>query len=790
MTEEIRRRVTVNGTVQGVGFRPFVYRTAVQYEVSGYVRNAGGVVEIELEGSPSAVDHVIETIQTEYPPLASVDSIQTEQCYPTGSDKFTIRNSDQQFSLNQVPIPPDTAICEDCLADIQNKESPYYNYWATSCVNCGPRFTVIEKMPYDRERTSMKPFPLCDSCHQRYTEPSNRRYHAQTIACPECGPSLHYYEHNTASEYTFATSEDKRDRFPGTPDPKSSGTKAIRDVAQSIRSGSLLAIKGVGGFHLVCDARCSKTVADLREITNRPTKPFAVMVPDTAAARDIAVVSTPERETLQSFQQPIVLLDKDNDSTSTAQNIAPGLHTIGVMLPYSGLHHLLFEHLDFPIVFTSANISGQPTITENSTVVSDLGGGIDGILLHNRSIGARCDDSVIRMHGDRSIQIRRSRGFAPQGLATPASGSVFAAGADRNTVPAILDGSACYLTQHIGSANNLSSRQAYNTAVQHLQSLLDVEQVDAVAYDLHPDFNTTRYAKQQYDEHDYVHVPVQHHHAHAAGVLAEHDKDRAIIIAVDGMGYGPDETIWGGEILETSLTAFDRVGGCYPVPMPGGDRATEVPGRMLIGILSEHPAYDKARIKSVIDQSPVSFPTDDELSVAYRQLVANVNTPITSSAGRVLDAVSALLGCCHQRQYQGEPAMRLEAVAQTGAVHAIDQSTRQYNGRTVIDTPALIDELLSLLSEGVSIADIAATAQYHLAEMFATLAVKAAEERNCSAVGVAGGVAYNEQITNVIERVVSTENFDFIINEDIPPGDGGIAYGQATVAAAKQQNSK
>lgn len=790
MTEKIRKRVSVDGTVQGVGFRPFVYRTAVQYEVSGFVRNAGGAVEIELEGLPSTVEHVIETIRTEYPPLASVDSIQTERCRPIGSDRFTIRNSNKQSSRNQVPIPPDTAICEDCLADIQNKESAYYNYWATSCVNCGPRFTVIEKMPYDRKRTSIEPFSLCDSCHKRYTDPSNRRYHAQTIVCPDCGPSLHYYEHSTASEYTFATSEDKRDRFPSTPDPKSRGTTAIRDIAQSIRSGSILAIKGIGGFHLVCDARCNKTVADLREITNRPTKPFAVMVPDTATARDTAAVSTPELETLQSSQRPIVLLDKGINSTGTAQNITPGLHTIGVMLPYSGLHHLLFGHLDFPIVFTSANISGQPMITENSAVVSEFGDDIDGVLLHNRSIVSRCDDSVIRMHGDRSIQIRRSRGFAPQRLDTPADGSVFAAGADRNTVPAILDGSACYLTQHIGSTDNVSSQQAYDTAVQHLQSLIDVGQVDAVAYDLHPDFNTTRYAKQQYDKHEYAHVPVQHHHAHAAGVLAEHNKDRAIIIAVDGMGYGPDQTIWGGEILETSLTTFDRVGGCYPVPMPGGDRATEVPGRMLIGILSEHPAYDKARIKSVINQSPVSFPTDDEPSVAYRQLVADVNTPVTSSAGRVLDAVSALLGCCHKRQYQAEPAMRLEAVAQTGDVHAIDQSTRQDNGRTAIDTPALMDELLSLLSEGVSIEDIAATAQHHLAEMFATLAVEAAEDRNCSAIGVAGGVAYNKQITSVIERVVSAENFDFIINKDIPPGDGGIAYGQAAVAAAKRQNSE
>ena len=788
-----RATVRVTGVVQSVGFRPFVYRRALEYDLRGTVHNRGSAgVRIELEGAPSSIDAMLEELRAEPPPLARVDtvSVDRERVSEATYDTFDIvASTDDGDSAGT--IPPDTGLCEACLEDVRDPDSRYHEYWATACVDCGPRFTIVEGLPYDRSTTSMAAFPMCSGCREAYEEPTDRRYHAQAIACPRCGPHLRYGEQRADTALSpAAEAETGRDAFPEALERTADGTAAIERTAAALERGDTVVMKGIGGAHLACDATDSAAVARLRERTGRPAKPFAVMAPTLEYVRTFAALSDRERALLASPRRPIVLLEHDparaRATTGLAAGVAPGLHTVGTMLPYSGLHHLLFEAVDVPLVMTSANLPGAPMLTANRSLVDGLGAVADGFVLHDRRIAARCDDSLVRVvDGNRQL-LRRSRGFTPTPVSIDAvpSTPILGTGADRDATAGILHEGRCYLTQYLGDIDDADSRASFEHAIDHLLEVTGLESPPLVAHDAHPAFETTDYARRLVtDGPAERRVAVYHHHAHAASVLAEHGLERAVALTLDGLGYGPDGTLWGGEVLDVSPANFERVGGLAPVPMPGGDRATRYPGRMAAALFY---VDDSDCVGPRLERHGVALPEGDAThDDVVRQLDRGENVPLTSSTGRVLDAVAALLGVCSERRYEGEPAMRLEALATDGQPVEIDVPVGRTDGRPVIDTPALFADLGSLLEAGRARATVAATAQDALARGLAALAVDVASERNRETVALTGGVAYNDRIATRIRQRVTDAGLELVTNERVPAGDGGIAYGQLAVAAAR-----
>jgi hydrogenase maturation protein HypF len=811
-----RATVRVDGVVQSVGFRPFVYRRATTHDLRGSVRNLGDAgVRIELEGTSDAIDGFLADLQEDPPPLARVETVEVERAAVADPafESFEIAESgggtadgeggggegadgedesgggDRESGGGGGTIPPDTAVCDRCLADIRDPDSRYHGYWATSCVDCGPRFTVVESLPYDRPTTSMAAFPMCGDCAAEYEDPADRRYHAQTIACPQCGPTVRFgrpAEDGPVSNATTAADEG-RDPFPVALSTPGDGRRGVEAAARTLSDGETVVLKGIGGAHLSCDATDAEAVKRLRERTGRPEKPFALMAPDLDAVESFADVSAAEREELRSPRRPLLLVER-SDGGTVAPDVAPGLHTVGVMLPYSGVHHLLFDHLDDPLVMTSANLPGRPMLTANAPLVDGLGDVADGFLLHDRRIVARCDDSLGRVvDGERRL-IRRSRGFAPTPVPLQGAGdaSVLGVGPELDVIPGVLRDGDCYLTQYVGDVDNLETYDYFEDAVAHLLDVTGLDHPPVVARDAHPEFNTTDYATRLVrDGLAERAVEVQHHHAHAASVLAEHGRERAVALTLDGVGYGPDGTVWGGEVLDASRADYDRVGGLAPVLMPGGDRATRHPARLAAGLL--HDA-DSDAVEPTLERHGVAFPGgDEERDIVCQQLDAGVNTPRTSSAGRFLDAVSALLGVCTERTYEGEPAMKLEALAARGTPRQVDVPRSTIDGRPVVDTPALFGDLVDTLADDAAPPDVAATAQDAMARGLADIAAEAARKRGHEAIALSGGVAYNDHVARRIRERVSEAGLTFLCNERVPPGDGGIAYGQVAVAAARLQ---
>jgi len=788
-----RATIRVDGVVQSVGFRPFVYRTATDLGLRGTVRNLGDAgVRIELEGEAAEVDAFLDRLHEEPPPLARVDTVEIErEVVDTAAfGPFEILDSADEGGNGGGSIPPDTAICEACLTDMRDPDSRYHDYWATACVDCGPRFTVVEGLPYDRPTTSMAAFPMCEDCRDEYESPADRRYHAQAIACPQCGPTLRYGSVDGAEEAAPEPPDTGRDPFPEALSRGADGPGAVRAAAGTLADGGLVVVKGVGGAHLVCDATDPAAVERLRERTGRSAKPFAVLVPDVDAAARLAHLSETEREALASPRRPILLVEA-RDGSPVAAGVAPGLHTVGVMCAYTGVHHLLFDHLDGPLVCTSANLPGRPMLVENGAIVDGLADVADGFLLHDRRIVARCDDSVARVVDGGHRLVRRSRGFAPTPVDLPGGdGRALALGPELDVTPTVLADGDCYLTQYVGDVDDLATFDYLRDGVDHLLSVTGLDRPPVVAHDAHPDFQTTDHARRLEREAGLERVAVQHHHAHAASVLAEHDRDAAIAVTVDGVGYGPDGTVWGGEVLDATRTDYERVAGLAPMAMPGGDRATRHPGRMLAGGLFAHPGHDAESVREVLRAHDVPFPSAEERDLVCQQLDSGVNTPETTSAGRFLDAVSALLGICSERTYEGEPAMRLEAVAADGTPLDIDPPRTTVDGRPALDMPRFLVELADRRADGAARADLAATTQEALALGLGDLAVAAADRRGRDAVALSGGVAYNEHIACRLRERVADAGLAFLANEQVPQGDGGVAYGQAAVAAARHDGDR
>ena len=742
METPVRVHIHVNGTVQGVGFRPFVYRIAVRRGLSGYVRNLGDAgVEIEAEGPRDALEDFLQALRKEAPPLAEIGNITVTEIPTNGEGTFRILKSEQGGSGGGA-IPPDIATCDQCLADIDDPESRYHGYWATSCTDCGPRFTVIEALPYDRPRTSMRDFPMCPSCRREYEDPLDRRYHAQTIACPECGPRLFYLEGERQAK--------------GDP---------IALAADALKAGRIVAIKGIGGTHLACDATREEVVSELRRRLGRPGQPFALMAP-LPLVREFAHIGQEEEKLLRSARRPIVVLPKRGERL--APSVAPGLHTVGFMLPYSGLHHLLFKRIDFPLVMTSANLPGRPMLIENERILAELSRVADGFLLHDRRIVARCDDSVMRLAAGKPVFLRRSRGWVPEPISIDLGDEpLLAFGAELNVTFALYQQGKVFLSQHIGNVEHLETQEFLREAIGHLLRITGTPMPKLVVCDLHPAFPTTRLAEELGERV----IRVQHHVAHVAALAGEHGLSELVGIAVDGYGYGADGAAWGGEVIVWRAGRWLRAGSLAPVPMPGGDLATLQPGRMAASFL----------LAAGLDPEETGLPPR-ELRIVVRQIERKLNCPETTSAGRFLDAVAAWLGLCHERTYEGEPAMRLETAAAGGRPAAVEPVIVERDGRLVLDTVAIFWELFRLRHKGASVQDIAATAQETLAKGLALIAIEVAREEGIGAVGITGGAAVNDAIASTVKTEVELAGLLFVQHEKVPPGDGGLSFGQLVQA--------
>jgi hydrogenase maturation protein HypF len=755
-------RIRVSGMVQGVGFRPFVYRTAREFGLNGYVRNLGDAgVEMEVEGERKTLLEFTNILNEEKPPNARIKKIDVVWKKSEGRyGSFIIAESGGSGSTGI--IPPDIAICDECISEILNPGERRYLYPFTSCVNCGPRFTTITALPYDRINTAFGEFPPCEECEDEYQNPDNRRFHAQTIACPRCGPGYSLFDN------------DGKILFDGK-DAVTEGTKLLED--------GIVAIKGLGGIHIAAGTTDDTILKKLRKKLGRREQPFAVMAPSVPSIKEFATVSDAEEKAMKSFRKPIAVLEKSKDYYLS--DLVSSLHNVGVMLPYTGIHRLIFEHMREPLVMTSANFSGEPMLVDNESALRELKEVVDYFLLHDLRIANRCDDSVLR--GKNSIRL--SRGFVPFSIDIPfrSKKRVLALGPELNVSVCLLRESRAFLSQYVGDTSKIDTLNYLKNSAEHLLGITGTGDVDILACDLHPGFNTTRIAEDLGRKHGTEPIRVQHHHAHIASLMAENSVDEMVGIAVDGVGYGTDGNIWGGEILLTSYIGFDRPGHIMEFKMPGGDLATKYPARVVAGIL--HGILDADELEEVLMENCIDGFRHGwgEVGIVLKQLEKNLNVFTTTSCGRVLDAASSLLGICHERTYEGEPAMKLESVAHHGKERMeIPAYVENRDGRYILNAGKILLDVLNLKGKG-SVADIASAAQRAIAKGFAEIAITVAEENGIGDIGISGGVAYNEQICSTIRQEVENSGCRFLTHVRVPCGDGGVSLGQSVVAAMKSK---
>ncbi len=739
-------KILTQGIVQGVGFRPYVYRLATDLSLNGHVRNLGNVVEIIIEGEKT--EEFIERLPKELPPIAKIDSMEVDEIDSENYSDFEIIESGDAYSGVSV-IPPDIAICDKCLAEIRDPSDRRYKYAFNACTDCGPRFTVIESVPYDRIRTSMEDFPLCDDCLVEYKQPLDRRYHGEAICCSDCGPHMEIYEGQNRLDVE----------------------NPIRKGAEVLKDGEILAIKGIGGTHLVVDAYNDEAIRELRRRLNRPNQAFAVMCKDLESLKNYAQLSEREIKTITSNKRPIVILKK-NDGYRFPESLSPGLHNIGVMLPYSPMHYLLFDEGDIDTyVMTSANTPGEPMMIENDEIINGVN---DYSLIHNRRILNRCDDSVIRFRNNELSFIRRSRGYTPEPYTINYDvndANVLALGPELDVTFSIARGDKAYPSQHIGNTNKPKTLMFLRNAIENMERITRINEFDVIACDMHPHFFTTRLAHELAEKYGAEVLPVQHHHAHSVALANDHGIDEMIVIAADGVGYGSDGTSWGGEILYTDIHDFERMAHLQPQLMPGGDMATRYPARMLASIID-----DDGLIKNYADYFKYG---EMEIRNIKKQIDSGINVGLTTSTGRVLDSMAVALEICHERTYEGECSMKLESSAY--------YSTKELEIPVIIEnnqlnTTEILREVVKLYQNGEKKADVAAAGQVAVASGLSELAIQSAGKKNIQDIGATGGVFYNEAITECVKNYVEGNGFNFIQHLNTCAGDGSVSLGQAIVA--------
>ena len=758
MSEVSGVRIHIQGVVQGVGFRPFVFSLAESSSLTGWVRNTSAGVEIEVDGSPKALDTFVASLRTDAPPLARIDSIEVETCDPGLHQEFTILPS-KAFADASQPISPDVSLCADCRRELYDPSDRRFRYPFINCTNCGPRFTIIQDIPYDRPNTTMAPFEMCPECAAEYHDPRDRRFHAQPVACPDCGPQV-WLEANGVRR---VARED-----------------ALQAARQLISEGKILAVKGLGGFHLACDATNDEAVTELRRRKLRVNKPFAVMVYDVDAAGDHCELGETERDLLLSMERPVVIADRKSGST-ISDAIAPGQNTIGLMLPYTPLHELLLEQADgFPkaLVMTSGNLSEEPIATDNEEARTRLAVLADAFLMNDREIHTRCDDSVVRAFDGGAYLLRRSRGYAPFPLnLTWESPSILATGPELKNTFCLTKGTYAFLSHHIGDMENYETLQSFEDGIIHFERLFRVTP-EAIAYDLHPNYMATRYAIERAERDDLPAIGIQHHHAHIAACMAEHNlpaDEHVIGVAFDGTGYGDDGAIWGGEVLVAAYGQFERFAHLDYMRMPGGDAAVVKPWRLALAWLY------KAGLPWSDDLPPVKAASKEEQRVVARQLEIGLNSPQTSSMGRLFDAVSALIGLRQEVNYEAQAAIELESHADREETGAFLFGIRE----GLLDPSPVIRSIVSDLSDGVSVPVIAARFHNGVAQAVLEVCTSAREKHGLGRVVLSGGVWQNMFLMRRTVDLLRGDNFEILIHRKVPANDGGLALGQAAIAAHK-----
>jgi hydrogenase maturation protein HypF len=777
MTQPAAYRILINGIVQGVGFRPFIYRIALENSLSGWVKNTSFGVEIEVAGSQANLERFITSIKHDAPPLSRIDSLQQESIDMGEYDRFQIHQS-QVVAGGFQPISPDVSICDDCIEELFNPDDFRYRYPFINCTNCGPRFTIIKDIPYDRPLTTMAGFDLCPTCRNEYQDPLDRRFHAQPVACPECGPRI-WLELPPGSNLKQGLS----------------GDPALLETQRLLSEGYIIGIKGLGGFHLACDGENPEAIQRLRERKSRPAKPLAVMMPTLEAVRKYCRVSTAEENLLSSPQRPILLLQRNPDSTLPLE-IAPGQEQIGVMLPYTPLHYLLFSGSDkYPsslytvLVMTSANFSGNPILTENQDVIRLLSTIADAYLLHNREIHIHCDDSVARVFpvqidpSENISAIRRSRGYAPQPIDSPFTGkSVLGTGAELKNTFCMTKNSYAFLSQHIGDLKNYETLTSFQESIVHFENMFRVAP-ELIIHDLHPDYLSTRYALERSEVQNIPLYPVQHHHAHIASCLADNNyqNDEPVIgLAFDGVGYGDDGAIWGGEFLIADYSEYTRVGHLDYFPLPGGDQAIREPWRTALSLLHHYDIPWDSSFHPVQHLNGLSelLPGIHSVEVLKNQLTTGTNAPLTSSLGRLFDGVASMLGICHQISYEGQAAIEFEALAREDESGAYPF---EINDELIFNPGIMIRSILKDQGDGVQLPIISARFHNTLAEMVLEIALLVRQSKQLGTVALSGGVWQNMTLLKRSVLKLRSAGFQVLLHQQVPPNDGGLSLGQAVI---------
>ncbi len=754
-----RSQITVRGIVQGVGFRPFVYSLAKRCDLRGQVLNNTTGVLIDVEGEAPAIDEFVDEIASNPPPLAMIESIERhDPADPANFEGFRIVESDAG-GRKFVPISADVATCADCLREMFDAADRRYRYAFINCTNCGPRFTIIEDVPYDREKTTMRPFAMCDACEAEYRDPLDRRFHAEPTACPVCGPRVALVD---AGGRAIA---------PG------AATDPIDQARVLLRDGHILAIKGIGGFHLACDALDADAVERLRRRKYREDKPFALMAASVETVREFCVVSADEEALLTSPQRPIVLLER-RPGVAVPDAIAPGVRTIGFMLPYTPLHHLLFDGLDRPLVMTSGNVSDEPICYEDDDALERLAAIADAFLVNDRRIHMRTDDSVARVVDGRPMVLRRSRGYAPAPIRTTFSCAhdVLGCGAELKNTFCIAHERLAFVSHHIGDLENFETLTSYERGIAHFKQLFNLEP-EIVAYDLHPEYLSTKFALALDDS--LVKIGVQHHHAHIASCMADNDADGDVIgVAMDGLGFGTDGKLWGGEFLVASFAECERVAHLDYIPMPGGAKAIREPWRMAAMYLCR--AFGDRFLDA---QIPFVRALDRGSWTTLRRMAdTGMNCPETSSMGRLFDAVSSVLGLRSAVRYEGQAAIELETIADRSVDDAYDFSFS--DGGRRIGAEVVFQRIVDDLVDNVPAPVISARFHNGVARLIVTVAEGIRDDRGLDRVALSGGVFQNVLLLGLTSALLRAAGFDVLTHHRVPPNDGGISLGQVAVANA------
>ncbi len=747
-----RTQIRIEGIVQGVGFRPFVYREALACGVSGWVLNDSRGVLLEAEASPRQLATFLVRLQQRLPPLASITALSQRALPPEGGQGFQIRPSQHQ-AASEAQIAPDTCVCPECRQELFDPSNPRYRYPFINCTNCGPRYSIVTGIPYDRPKTTMATFTMCPSCQAEYDDPASRRFHAQPNACPQCGPRLQLFK---ADGGLAATSS------------------PLEAAIGLLQQGRILAIKGLGGYHLAVDACNHQAVAELRRRKARDEKPFALMSGSLAQVRRYARVSASEEHLLTGTERPIVLLEQRLES-HLSPLVAPRNGYFGVMLPYTPLHYLLLQDDFLALVMTSGNLSDEPIVFRDEEARARLAAIADAFLSHNREIHTRSDDSIIRTIADKPVLLRRSRGYVPRSIPLPVmQGNVLAVGGELKNTFCLTRRDRAFLSQHIGDLNHPEVSSAFEQSIQLMQHILEW-QPQVIAHDLHPDYQSTRYAETR---RDLPAVAVQHHHAHLASGMAEHGLTEPCLgMIFDGIGYGADGHIWGGEFLLGDYRGYQRLGHFAYVPMPGGDAASRQPYRMALSYLYQAYGEDLPELP-VLTNIPAG-----ERKLLLQMIDQSINSPLTSSCGRLFDAVAALVGLRSHVSYEGQAALELEmTIAEGAAFTPYPYQLRRIAGQLIFDPQQCLRAVVEDLQKGTPVARISGAFHITLASMLLEVCRELGEQSGVSRVVLSGGVFQNRFLTEHATSLLQGAGLEVFTHSLVPPNDGGLSLGQAVIA--------